>query len=71
MDFSNGIAHIRCYPEGKTENKFEMALDVNKRQILSISLKNMNAYAAHAAWKIYRTFAEQKSLPQKLSSTWM
>lgn len=71
LSFFNGIAEINCFPEGNAENSFQLTLDVNNQKIIKNTLNTKgNAYAIHAAWKMFDEFLSKKALPEKATVIW-
>jgi hypothetical protein len=72
------IATYKCLPEGIEEEQsplnegcsFYLELDLNKEEILSNSLKEMDSYASHAERKIYEIYKETGKIPESAVSMW-
>jgi hypothetical protein len=71
LSLKQNIATILCFPEGRKENQFTMVIDVQNQAIINNSLnKKGNAYAIHAAWKMYDEFLKTGTLPESATAIW-
>jgi hypothetical protein len=71
ISLKQNVATILCFPEGKEENQFTMVIDVQNQTIIKNSLnKKGNAYAIHAAWKMYDEYLEKGTLPDTTTAIW-
>jgi hypothetical protein len=71
ISLKQNIATVLCFPEGKEDAQFTMVLDVQKQAIINNSLnKKGNAYAIHAAWKMYDEYLEKGTLPDTATAIW-
>lgn len=72
ISFENKIAEIKCFPEGKANNNtFRLSLDIENQKIIRNSLNEKgNAYAIHAAWKMFDIYESTGSLPDTAMSIW-
>lgn len=71
ISFYDGIAKVNCYPEGNTDKIFQLLLDVEKQKIISNTLNEKgNAYAIHAAWKMFDAYMTTGTLPETATVIW-
>lgn len=71
LALENGFATLECFPEGKENKKFLLKLDLEKQVIVENSLNcKGNAYAIHAAWKMYDEYNSKGTIPQTSVVAW-
>ena len=65
------IAYYDCFPEGNTDGRFIIGIDLSKEEVIHSSLNADNAYSAHAMWRIINIYREKHSVPDKATAMWV
>ena len=66
----NNIYYYECFPENKETNLFTIGIDFDKKELVYLSLPEMNNYVSHAKWRLLKTYEETNHIPEHETSVW-
>jgi hypothetical protein len=69
-DDANGIAFYQCYQDDSKDASFKLGLNLVKHEIISVSIREMNAYISNAALRIYDIFERTQRIPENAIAVW-
>jgi hypothetical protein len=69
-DDEHGIAYYQCYLDDRQDSKFRVGLNLMKHEIISVSIREMNAYISNAVLRIYELFEKTQKIPENAIAVW-
>jgi hypothetical protein len=69
-DDAHGIAYYQCYKDDSRDASFKLGLNLEKHEIISVSIREMNAYITNAALRLYDIFEKTQRIPENAIAVW-